>query len=268
MNRKIKDKDKRLGLEKLNNQSSLMRIMEYNNARSLVVEFQDKYKYKVHAQWNNFVFGNIQNPYAPLVYNIGIKGTKYPISKNKKLVKEYSLWVGMLERCFCKEYKEKFPVYQDVTCCEEWLLYENFYEWLHNQSNFEQWLNGGYALDKDILNKGNRIYSPDTCCLVPVQINALFTKSDKARGNLPIGVTYNNRMEKYCARVCILKNKNGKKIRRTVGYYPTPEDAFYLGYKPYKEKHIQRIAQEEFDKGNITKRCYDAMMNYKVEITD
>ena len=57
-------------------------------------------------------------------------------------------------------------------------------------------------------------------------------------------------------------------IHKYYCYYPTPEDAFYLGYKPYKEKYIQKVAQEEYELGNITKVCYEAMMNYQVEITD
>ena len=39
-------------------------------------------------------------------------------------------------------------------------------------------------------------------------------------------------------------------------------------YKIRKENTIKQVAKEEYDKGNITKRCYDAMMKYKVEITD
>jgi hypothetical protein len=46
------------------------------------------------------------------------------------------------------------------------------------------------ALDKDILYKGNKIYSPDTCVFVPQEINALFVKNDANRGDLPIGVFY------------------------------------------------------------------------------
>lgn len=56
--------------------------------------------------------------------------------------------------------------------------------------------------------------------------------------------------------------------RRHVGSYLTPEDAFYSGYKPHKEDLIKQVAQIEHDKGNITKKCYEAMMNYQVEIED
>ena len=38
--------------------------------------------------------------------------------------------------------------------------------------------------------------------------------------------------------------------------------------KEYKEYIIKQVAQEEYAKGNITKQCYEAMMNYEVEIAD
>lgn len=47
--------------------------------------------------------------------------------------------------------------------------------------SFKKWFDEnyikGYELDKDILIKGNRIYSPDTCCFVPSFINRLYTSS-------------------------------------------------------------------------------------------
>ena len=154
-----------------------------------------------------------------------------------------------------------------MTCCEEWLLYENFYEWLHNQENFNKWYSEDkWDLDKDILKKGNKIYSPETCCLVPHNVNSLFSKGDISLQNLPIGVFKRNDRYGYQAQIIYGKNKN--RAKSTYYNYPTPEDAFYLGYKPTKEEYIKRIAQEEYEKGNRTKRCYDAMMNYQVEITD
>lgn len=38
--------------------------------------------------------------------------------------------------------------------------------------------------------------------------------------------------------------------------------------KKHKEEIIKRVAEDEYSKGRITKICYDAMMNYEVEITD
>lgn len=240
-----------------------MRIVEDNGYRDVVIEFQDKYKKRIHTKYNHFLSGEIKNPYYPSVYDIGIIGNKYPTKVDGKRTKECTLWYSMLKRCFDKKTKSDNPTYQNVTCCDEWLLYENFYEWLHSQENFNKWLNGDkWDLDKDILIKGNKLYSPDTCCLVPHCVNALFIKSNENRGSYPIGVYFYKKSNKFRAQI---SNKNQI---NSIGYYTIPEDAFYLGYKPYKEKLIKQVAQEEYAKGNITKQCYEAMMKYEVEITD
>lgn len=125
---------------------------------------------------------------------------------------------------------------------------------------FDKWFNGElWAVDKDILVKGNKVYSPETCCLVPANVNALFVKRDKSRGELPIGVTKHRK--KYRASISINRKQIILPVRNTL------EEAF-LDYKNTKEEHIKKIAQDEYKKGNITEKCYEIMMNYEVEITD
>ncbi len=257
----------RVGLEKYNNQGCLMKVIDYKISKDVTIEFQDKYKTQIKTYWRAFENGEIKNPYHPTVCGVGITGNKYPACENSKDSKEYKAWCEMIRRCYDETLKNKYPTYQNTTCCEEWLLYENFYEWLHKQENFDRWYNGNrWAIDKDILIKGNKIYSPDACCLVPQNVNALFTKSNAQRGILPIGVSKNNQNSMY--RAITIYGKDNNKSKATSYNYPTPGDAFYLGYKPAKEAYIKRIAKEEYDKGNITEKCYNAMMNYEVEITD
>jgi hypothetical protein len=259
--------DERVGLENYNNQGCLMRIIDYKKCTDMTIEFQDKYKTQIKTFWCAFENGGIKNPYHPSVCGVGITGNKYPVWKNGSNVKEYKAWQDMIRRCYDEKVRHKNKSYKDVICCEEWLLYENFYEWLHSQENFEKWYdNDQWHLDKDILVKGNKIYSPNTCCLVPLHINSLFIKGNQIRGDYPIGVSKDSKTNRFYARTIYGKKNHRAKV--TSYGYPTPEDAFYLGYKPAKEKYIKQIAQEEYDKGNITKKCYEAMMNYEVEITD
>lgn len=254
-------KNLRINEENYNHQNCLMKIVEYNMAGDIVVEFQDEYKTKVHTQYNSFKVGNVKNPYYPMVYNVGKIGNKYPSKKNGKQLKEYVTWRSMLERCFDYKYKTKRPTYRNVVCCDEWLLYEKFYEWLHEQENFDKWLNGtGWAVDKDILVKGNKIYSPDACCLVPNNVNALFIGRANENKDLPIGVT------KTCG---LFRAKRSNQITGKEYYslHRTPEEAF-MAYKSYKESLIKQVAEQEYKAGNITNKCYNAMINYEVEITD
>ena len=258
----VMKKDKKLGETKYNNKSCLMKIIGYNNSSDIIVEFQDEYKTRIHTTYNSFIDGKVRNPYHPSIYNVGITGNKYTAFKNGKHTKEYIVWKDMLKRCYDDKEKGKHNTYKNVACCNEWLLYENFYEWLHSQENFDKWLNGDkWALDKDILIKGNKIYSPETCCLVPQNVNKLFLKRDATRGDLPIGVKKcNKKFGAQCTNPFPDKHRH-------IGYYDTPEQAFQA-YKEYKEAIIKQVAQIEYNKGNITQQCKNAMLNYIVEITD
>lgn len=260
MTRSDKQKEDRLWEENLNYQGCLAKIVGYNKSNDIVVEFQDKYKSRIHTSYRHFLSGQIKNPYHPTVFGVGILGNKYPSQINGKLTKEYNMWSGMLRRCYDEKYKDKKPTYRYVKCCDEWLLYENFYEWLHSQSNFPKWLNDDkWSIDKDILIKGNKTYSPKACCLVPASINSLFVKCNANRGNLPIAVQ--KHQQKYRACFTAFNKYITLPVRNTIN------EAF-LDYKQYKENIIKEIAQEEYNKGNITKQCYEAMMNYEVEIND
>ena len=257
---------KRLGKVNVNNQGSLMKVVKYENSNNIDVEFLDKFNCRVcGVTWQCFENGEIKNPYYPDVYNVGMTGVKYSIWENGKHIKEYDIWRSMLMRCYDKKFKKRQQTYADATCCNEWLLFENFYEWLHSQENFDKWLinKNNWGLDKDIILKNNKIYCPEYCCLVPQNVNNLFTNRTNYRGKYPIGVCLDKRSGEYVARCC---NPFVKKYV-TIGRYSTPEKAF-LAYKKYKENIIKQVAETEFKKGNITKRCYDAMLNYIIEITD
>ena len=168
----------------------------------------------------------------------------------------------MLERCFDEKVKERCPTYENVTCCKEWLSYKNFEKWFN--SNYYEVKGERMALDKDILFKGNKIYSPETCIFVSTKINSIFTKNNSNRGNFPIGVIYRpdiNKTNPYNAQCSTLKEN--KQI--SLGYFKTPEEAFNA-YKTFKENYIKQIADEY--KPYIPRKLYEAMYRYEVEITD
>lgn len=237
------------------------KIINYIDCHNIDVEFDNGYVVK-NREYAAFLDGSINNPYCPSVYGVGIVGEKYYNRENTEKTKEYYAWINILKRCYSKSLKVKRPTYRDVVCCQEWWFFDNFYKWIHSQDNFAYWVNGDrWAVDKDIIIKGNKIYSPATCCLVPPNINSLFTKANNTRGDLPIGVVYMPKHNLYRAYLSI-DNK-----RKSLGTFTTSDEAF-KAYKMEKELYIKDVAEKEYSNGNITNECYKAMMNYEVEITD
>lgn len=212
-------------------------------------------------------------PNGHLIYGVGFSNKKYPITIDGKKTKEYETWRGILKRCHEQAYQEREPTYVGCSVCEEWHCYDTFYEWVISQDNYEKWKEGGrkWCIDKDISVKGNKIYSPNTCFLVPKNVNNLFTNRCLHRGELPIGVSYSEKLNKflvYCMNP--FQEKSEKSLRKHatyVGTYNTVFDAFNA-YKAYKKNIIDRVAKAEFDNGNITKECYLAMLKYEININD
>ena len=259
-----KMKNERLGEENYNNFGTLMKIVEYNKTSDVWVEFQDEYKEKVHTDYRWFKKGNVKNPYDKEVCGVGYIGVgKYKVSENGKHTKAYEIWKAMLKRCYNSYCLNKQPTYTDCYVCELWHCYQNFAKWYEKE--IYECKDEKMCLDKDILIKGNKIYSPETCVFVPNRINVLFTKSNKIRGEYPIGVNYCKRGNKLQVNCNIYEN--GKKKQKHLGYFPLnkPFQAFTC-YKEFKENYIKQVADEY--KNLIPNKLYEAMYKYQVEIND
>ena len=126
-----------------------------------------------------------------------VKEHKYKNEKYKSRINgihtiQYNTWRSMKQRCNDKKLHERYPSYTDCNICEEWLDFQKFSEWF--DKNYIE----GYQLDKDLLFPKNKLYSPDTCCFIPQEINVSIIKPYKKR-ELPIGV-YKHR-NKYVAHM-------------------------------------------------------------------
>jgi len=191
-----------------------------------------------------------------LIFGVGINDWVGNTWVGGKVIREYQLWQGMLERCFCEKYKQKYPTYKDVTCSHEWLSMTKFIE---DVSKMKGYGLKGWELDKDILQKGNKLYSKDTCCFVPLEVNILLTKRDKSRGEYPVGVDFHKVSGKFRAKLTI----NGK--QKHLGLFPTPEEAFQV-YKLAKEAQIKVVAEKW--KHLLDERVFQALLGYEVTIND
>ena len=232
------------------------KVLKYNDSRNVEIQFL-KTSYETVARLDNIKSGSIKDPYTPSVYGVGIIGAKYPVSEGGRDTKEYTLWKNMLKRCYSDAYKKKRPTYECCEVSDNFKNYEYFYEWCHKQIGFN---NKGWHLDKDLLTKGNKVYSENSCVFIPAEINTLLIKCTASRGENLIGVYWDKKGKAFVAMV----NKN-KGRSEYLGYFKTETEAFNA-YKKAKEAFIKEQAEKW--KGKIDDRAYEALMDYQVEITD
>ena len=241
-------------LFKTNNDGDLI-VTKYVSNQEVHIKFVET-GYKTKVRMDNLIRGKVKDYLNPSLYGIGIIGCE--ISTKERKSKIFSYWKNMLKRCYCDKSLEVSPSYEDCQVTENFRNYQYFKEWCFQQIGFEEVDRNGksFQLDKDILVKGNRIYSEDTCCFVPKEINMFSVIRAKDRGECLIGVGY--------------KPKSVKKFRarcgnKYLGLFNTELEAFYA-YKQAKETYIKEVANKWKDQ--IDPRVYDALMKYEVEITD
>ena len=187
----------------------------------------------------------------PIMCGIGYWGSEDVDCKSES----YLRWHDMINRCYNEKFLKRQPQYRGCSVCEEWLNYSNFKVW-YDQNNIPRM---SFDLDKDILFKGNKIYSPETVVFVPHTINTLFLSKKDDRGDFPIGVYCEKDKKRFRAAMSFM----GKQIK--LGSFETVESAFER-YKEYKEDFIKDMA-EQF-KDEIPHKVYEAMMKWEIEIDD
>lgn len=246
-------KKDRTGEISYNTQGSKMIITSYRGKDDIDILFPE-YNYEIKSSYyKTFKSGKIKCPYDKTVHNIGFIGEGEFTQTTHKSI--YDKWYNMISRCYDPNFHISYPTYKDCLVCDEWHNFQNFANW-YEENYYE--IDTKIELDKDILFKGNKIYSSRTCILVPKEINILLAKATANRGEYPIGVTL-FRNGKF--KASITKNNKVKHL----GYYDNQILAFNA-YKKAKEEYIKDIAQKYCDIIPIT--LYDALMEYEVSIND
>lgn len=93
------------------------------------------------------------------------------------------------------------------------LTFSNFKAWMETQDWKDK------QLDKDLLVKNNKIYSPETCMFVSAKLNNFLHDNNHKRGLYPIGVILDFDCTKYRATMSF-KGKT-----KLLGYFNTALEA-------------------------------------------
>jgi len=191
-----------------------------------------------HRQTGFFIEVNKVRKKEKLVCGVGINDADYVTYKiidgKRWRCPFYRAWMNMLDRCYSPKHHARRPNYIGCSVVHEWHYFMAFRAWMISQD----W--NGKQLDKDILTPGNKVYGPETCLFVSIQINSLLNDHAASKGDYPQGVHWDNQCKKYRARIRIF----GK--TKHLGYFATA-DAASIAYRKTKHAHILHVVSAEQD---------------------
>ena len=233
-------------------------VTKYINSQDVHVMFINT-GYQTVTLASNIRRGLVKDRLSRSICGVGITGN-IELKVNGQYLKEYKIWKGVLRRCYSEYCHNTRPTYAECSMSKDFQYFPHFMEWCSKQTGFGSLDDKGrpFTLDKDILIKGNKLYSEDTCCFVPYEINNSFLKKGNKRGECLIGVC--KRKDRFIAHL-----SRGNSIQIFLGSFTTEIEAF-IAYKQAKEAHIKSLAEKWKDQ--IDPRVYEALVKYEVEITD
>lgn len=129
------------------------------------------------------------------VWGLGINDLGVvPRDENGKVAKSYQHWIKIFYRSYSPDHHDKFPTYVGCSVDDRWHTLSNFIEWF--DARYVQ----GWEVDKDVLVPENKVYSPDTCLIIPAHLNTIM--SCCRVGNVhPVGIHYRKDRGKWVAQL-------------------------------------------------------------------
>ena len=169
----------------------------------------------------------------------------------------YRKWNSMKQRCGTAK------GYVGVTICDEWNNFENFYQWMLIKNEKGEYRDG-WEIDKDALQPliQNKVYSPNTCILIPSKLNVALLGIDIFSDRYSKGYHWDKYRNKWQVKL--------KQYNKTVhlGRFENEIDGF-LAYRDAKIKYINELLDNEKLLSEDVKysilRFVEMNMNYKLE---
>lgn len=222
-------------------------IISYEDSKNVVIEFEDNTVVRTRAA--EILSGTVKNPNFPTVFGIGFIGQgPSNCSEDGRISKCYNVWSAMLSRCYNTK-RGGLQSYSECKVSDTWHNYQNFSLWFRD-NYIEDW-----ELDKDFLVKNNKVYSPETCCFLPKELNNIFRKKRRTSKQikLPRGVQ-KLPSGNYEA------SSSFEGIRKYLGVYPTPEAAWIV-VKSFVEGKILTLSEKY--KSKLSDSVYSALLRYQ-----
>lgn len=221
-------------------------VVDYINHKNLMVKFEDGNIFPVRT--GDIKNGEVKNPLQPSYCGVGFMG----VGKHSLKSLAGTKWMSMMKRCYDPKYLARKPTYIGCSVESSWHNFQNFAQWFESLDyNADDW-----ELDKDLLIRGNKVYSESSCVMLPRHINCAINiyKSDK-NSELPAGVTTTNSIGKFRAQCQVGDGQEYSSVSTSVDYC----------FQWYKEKKMEQLrGLAEYWKEYLDPRAYCALVNFEV----
>lgn len=244
-------------------------ILEVISTSKVRVRFNDEFMHECLVTASSIRLGSIKNPFYGKVFGVGYLGIgKYksrlgPASKGYLNTPEYNAWVNMLSRCYYDKYTSRNignKVYDGASVCKEWHNFQIFSEWYLNAVDHIRAVSPDIpvALDKDLLSTNIKLYSPLTCCVLPVCINNEIKDHTKRLVN---GKLSTLRLKKDGSYSLFLSSEGN-----TIEINRLTKMECVLEYISAKESIVHRMGERY--KNIVQDNVYTALINFKLKGKD
>ncbi|CAH9014585.1 putative homing endonuclease HNH [Vibrio phage 496E54-1] len=237
-------------------------VLEYINSKRVLVKFINTGS-EVWTRTVHIRSGLIKDKLSPRLQGVGYIGTGPYSPTHYNSVKgvwentfHYNRFGGMIYRCYNPK---SYETYKDSFVEEKWHNFQTFAGWVDSEWKEEYRVSGiQFELDKDLLVKGNKVYSESTCCLIPKEVNMTLVKGDKHRGSSLIGTSLTKK-GRFRARGYF----NGVAIE--LGLFDEEHLAFEA-YKKNKKRETDRLVEKY--RGFLRDDVIQALSEYKIDKGD
>lgn len=186
-----------------------------------------------------------------LIYGVGVndmpRGSCSETVDGKRVMSTfYEKWREMIRRCYDLKWHQKYPTYRGCLVCDDWKILSKFKDWFDQQPLERH----SWCLDKDLLFPDNKLYSPETCILVPQWLNKFITERKASRGKYMLGVCWHKKSNKFESNI-----QDGGKPKH-LGLF-TDELSAHIAWKAAK---LQMVHDMKDELNQIDHRLYDVLV--------
>jgi len=201
-------------------------VKDYYFSNKVIIKFLDEFGFERFTNVDGIKKGLVKNPYDKVHSGVGYLGEGIHNSSSP----HYAKWAAMISRCYNKEIQSKrYPSYLGCSVDSIWHNFQNYCEWSSNN----EFYNKGWHLDKDLIVLGNKVYSPETCCFIPPEINScLINCLDEFSG-----VNFDKSRGLYLVRASL-----NKKVKN-LGRFDSEQEALIV-YRKYKQMHLNDLSEK------------------------